>query len=264
MEVNVHAIVCIKQVPDTQEIQVDFAAGVIKRDGAVLIVNPFDEYAIEEAVSHKEKNGGTVTAVTMGPAAADEALRTALAMGCDAAVLLQDAAFDRADTWVTAVVLAQAIKKLAPADVICFGKSSFDGDTGQVGPRVAALLGLPMLSYVAKIINLDVAAKTITVERLLEDGRDVVRAPLPSVLSFVKEINTPRYPSMLGIRKAKKIEIPVWDAGALGLSPPDVDPLLSVNRIYSPPGRAAGELIPGEPAEAAKSCVNKLAAEGLL
>jgi electron transfer flavoprotein beta subunit len=259
-----HAIVCIKQVPDTQEIQIDFDAGVIKRDGVPFIVNPFDEFAIEEAVRLKEKAGGTVTAITLGPAAADEALRTALAMACDAAVLVSDDAFAGADTWVTAAALAKAVEKAGPFDVLFFGKQTFDGDTGEVGPRVAAFLGLPMLDFVAKITEIDFDAKAVKVERLLENGREVVTSPLPAIIAVVKEINEPRYPSLMGIRKAKKVEVPTWDAAALALDADDLNPRLNVNRIYRPPARAGGEIIAGEPAEVAGTLAEKLSEMGII
>jgi electron transfer flavoprotein beta subunit len=266
-EAFMHAVVCIKQVPDTQELQVDFDAGVIKREGVPLIVNPFDEFAIEEAVRLKEKHGGTVTALTIGPPSADEALRTALAMGCDGAAHLLDEAFEGGDTWATAVVLAKAVEKVGPYDVLLFGKTTFDGDTGQVGPRVAALLELPMLNFVANIDEIDFGARTVKVERLLEAGREVVRAPLPAVISVVKEINEPRYPSLLGIRKAKKVEVPTWDAAALGLDADEVGltgSLSKLERIYRPPARAAGEIVPGEPADAAKTVAGKLIDQGII
>lgn len=262
-----HAVVCLKQVPDTQEIQVDFDAGVIKREGVPLIVNPFDEYAIEEAVRLKEAHGGTVTAVTVGPPSADEALRTALAMGCDAAVHLQDEAFEGGDTWATAVVLTHALDKIGDFDLLFFGKSTFDGDTGQVAARLAALRELPLLSFVAKIETVDVDGKSITVQRLLETGREVVKSPLPAAVAVVKEINEPRYPSLMGIRKAKKVDVPVWDAAALGLAPEQVGAAgarAKMERLYRPPERVGGEILPGEPADAARAVAEKLAELGII
>jgi electron transfer flavoprotein beta subunit len=262
-----HAVVCIKQVPDTQEIQIDFDAGLIKHEGVPLVVNPFDEYAIEEAVRLKEAHGGTVTAITVGPASADEALRTALAMGCDAAAHLQDEAFEGGDTWATAVALASALDKIGDFDLLFFGKTTFDGDTGQVAPRLAALRGLPLLSFVAKIEAVDFDAKSITAERLLETGREVVKSPLPAAIAVVKEINEPRYPSLMGIRKAKKVDVPVWDAAALGLAPEKTGAagaLAKLERLYRPPERAGGEIIPGEPAEVAQAIAEKLTELGII
>ncbi len=262
-----HAIVCLKQVPDTQEVKIDFDAGVILREGVPLIVNPFDEYAVEEAVRLKEKHGGTVTALTVGAPAADEALRTALAMGCDAAVLLADPAFAKSDTWATALILAKAVEKLAPYDLVFFGKQTFDGDAGVVGPRVAALLGLPMLSFVAKVEAVDFGAKNISAERLLENGRETVAAPLPAAVAVVKEINEPRYPSLMGMRKAKKVDVPTWDAAALGLDAGSVGAagsFLKVEKIYPPPPRKGGEVVECEAPAAAQKVAARLAEQGLI
>jgi electron transfer flavoprotein beta subunit len=260
----VHAIVCLKQVPDTQEVKIDFDAGVIQHAGVPLIVNPFDEYAVEEALRWKEKLAGRVTVLTVGAAEADEALRTALAMGCDAAVLLADPAFAGMDTAGTAVVLAAAVKKLGDGDVIFFGKQTFDGDTGMVGPRVAALLGVPMLNFVAKVESLDVAGKRVKVERLLEEGREVVTAPLPAAISVIKEINEPRYPSLMGKRKAKNVAVPTWDAAALGLSADQLRPLTRVARLYRPPTRTGGDVFAGDGAQTAAQLAAKLRDEKII
>lgn len=254
----VRIVTCIKQVPDTQEIKIDFEAGIIAKQGVPLIVNPFDEYAIEEAVRIKEKGDAHVTVLTVGAPAADEALRTALAMGCDAAVLISDPAFENADTWATAVILAKALTKAGPFDLIFFGKQTFDGDTGAVAPRVAALLGLPVLNYTARILELDPAGGKIKVERLLEDGRETVTAKLPVVISVVKEINEPRYPSLMGMRKAKKVDVPTWDGAALGLSAQDIAPLARVGKLQRPPTREQGEMMTGETSDAAGKLAAKL------
>lgn len=251
-------IVCIKQVPDTQEVKIDFEAGVIAKQGVPLIINPFDEYAVEEAVRIKEKGDAHVTVLTVGAPAADEALRTALAMGCDAAVLVSDPAFENADTWATAVILAQAVMTVGSFDLVFFGKQTFDGDTGALAPRVAALLGLPVLNYAARILELDPAGGTIKVERLLEDGRETVTAKLPAVISVVKEINEPRYPSLMGMRKAKKVDVPTWDGAALGLRPQDIVPLARVGKLRRPPMREQGEMITGEAGDAAGKLAAKL------
>jgi len=250
--------VCIKQVPDTQEVKIDFDAGVIVKTGVPLIVNPFDEYAIEEAVRIKEQGDAHVTALTVGPPAADEALRTALAMGCDGAALLSDPLFENGDTWATAVILAKAIAKTGPVNLVFFGKQTFDGDTGAVAPRVAALLGLPVLTFVARIVELDRVNGKIKVERLLEDGRETVTSSLPTVISVIKEINEPRYPSLMGMRKAKKIDVPTWDAAALGLSAPEIAPFARIGKLYRPPTREQGEILRGEACDAASTLAAKL------
>ena len=207
-----HAIVCIKQVPDTTEVRIDPERGTLIREGVPSIINPFDTYAIEEGITLKEAHGGKATAITMGPPQAIEALKEAVAMGCDDAVLISDRAFAGADTWATAYTLAQAIRKVGAYDVILCGRQAADGDTGQVGPGIATQLGISQLTYVFKIRELDLEGRTITVERLVEEGREVVTSPLPCVITVVKDINSPRYPSFMGIRRANQREYPLWTA----------------------------------------------------
>ncbi len=209
-----NAIVCIKQVPDT-EAPVKVQQGQLALAGMPTMVNVFDEYAIEEGLLWREKLGGKVTALCMGPAEAGEALKKALAMGADEAVLLSDPRFEGADAWATAYTLAQAIRKVGGYDLVLFGKQSTDGTSASVGPAVARFLGLPALTYVFKVRALDPAAKKIVVERLLEGRREVVEASLPAVVTVVKDINQPRYPTLLGIRKAARMEIPTWSAADL-------------------------------------------------
>ena len=250
-----NAIVCVKQVPDT-EAPVKVQEGKLVLAGMPTMVNVFDEYAIEEALLWREKLGGKVTALSMGPAEAIEALKKALAMGVDEAILLSDPAFEGADAWSTAYTLAQAIRKIGTYDLILFGKQSTDGSTGIVGPAVARFLGLPALTYVFKVRALDLAAKKITVERLLEGRREVVESALPAVVTVVKDINQPRYPTLLGIRKAARTPIPTW--GASDLVAAGADPAgfglegspSRVERVEYPPARAGKvELITGETPE---------------
>lgn len=263
-------IVCIKQVPDTTDVKIDPERGTLVREGVPSIINPFDMYAIEEGIRIKEKYGGQTTAITMGPPQAQEALREAVAMGCDEGILLSDRAFAGADTWATAYTLSQAIRKIGKYDVILCGRQAADGDTGQVGPGVATQLGIAQLTYVCRIRELDPEAGTITVERLLEEGREVVSAPLPCLITVVKDINEPRYPSFLGIRRARKKEYPVWtaadlvrdtgaDAARFGL---DGSPT-RVMRVFTPPPREGEcELIPADdPVRAAEVLADKLLAE---
>lgn len=205
-------VVCIKQVPDTTEVRIDPERGTLIREGVPSIVNPFDSYAIEEAIQLKEKHGGKATAISMGPPQAIEALKEAVAMGCDEAVLISDRAFSGADTWATSYTLAQAIHKLGPMDIILCGRQAADGDTGQVGPGVATQLGITQLTYVSRIRELDLERRTIAVERMVEEGREVVSASLPCLITVVKDINTPRYPSFMGIRRANRQAIPTWTA----------------------------------------------------
>jgi len=234
-------IVCIKQVPDTTEVKINPETGTLIREGVPSIINPFDTYAIEEGLLLKEQFGGKVTVISMGPPQAMEALKEAVAMGADEAILLSDKAFAGSDTWATAYTLSQAIKKLGEFDVILCGKQAMDGDTGQVGPGIARQLDISQLTYVFKIRELDPEARTLVVERLLEEGREVVQAPLPAVLTVVKDINQPRYPTFLGIRRATKMQIPSWTAVDL----PDTDPSkcglegspTQVVRVFGPPAR---------------------------
>jgi len=209
-------VVCTKQVPDSAAtLKVDEQSRVSWGEAA-LVINPWDEYAIEEALRLKEKFGGKVTVLSVGPEQAKEALKQAVAMGCDDAQLISDAAFEGSDALATTYILAQAIKKLGDVDVVIFGKQAIDGDTGLVPAGVARRLSWPLLSYVAKIDELDPGSKSIKVTRLLEQGRQSVSSKLPAVLSVVKEINEPRYPSFMNIRKASKLQIPTLNAAAIG------------------------------------------------
>ena len=179
-------VVCTKQVPDTAAtLKVDEQSNVSWGD-APLVINPWDEYAIEEAIRLKEKHGGKVTVLSVGPEPAREALKQAVAMGCDEAILVWDASLDGSDTLATSYILAQAIKKIGNVDVVLFGKQAIDGDTGLVQGGVARRLGWPLLSFVAKIEELDPAGKTIKVNRLVEQGRQAVASQLPAVISVVK------------------------------------------------------------------------------
>lgn len=225
-------VVCVKQTTDTAA-TLTVVDGKASYGDAALVLNPWDEYAVEQALLTKEAEGGNVTALCLGPNSAEEALKQALAMGCDEAVLIRDSAFDSADTLVVSRALAAGIQKLETADLVFFGKAAVDTDTGVTGPQVARRLAWPSLNLVAAISELDASAKTITVERLLEEGRQVVSGPLPAVVSVVKEINEPRYPSFMGIRKASKAEIPRWSAADVGLDG-DVQPALTWPDILAP------------------------------
>jgi len=242
----VKVIVCIKQVPDTTEVKIDPERGTLIRDGVPSIVNPFDTYAIEEALLLREKFGGKVTVITMGPPQAASALKEAVAMGADEAILLSDAAFAGADTWATAYTLSRAIRKIGDFDIILCGRQAMDGDTGQVGPGVATQLGINQLTYVCRISSIDLEKKHIEVERLLEEGREVVQSALPCLVTVVKDINQPRYPTILGIRRASKIQIPTWttadlmvDQNLIGLNGSPT----KVVKIATPPPRLGQCLI---------------------
>lgn len=202
-------IVPIKQVPETKSVKMDEKTGTVIRDGVESIINPLDLYAIELAIQIKEKMGGETIAVTMGPPKALEALKEAVAMGIDNALLLTDKVFGGSDTWGTSFVLAEAIKQIGKYDLIICGERATDGDTGQVGPGIAAWLELPVLSYVNKIDKLD--ETTCQVHRLIEEGEDISTCKFPLLLTVVKEVSNPRLPTLRGKKRAKRQDIPIWD-----------------------------------------------------
>ena len=260
-------VVCTKQVPDTAAtLKVDEQSNVSWGD-APLVINPWDEYAIEEAIRLKEKHGGKVTVLSMGPEQAKEALKQAVAMGCEEAVLVWDAAFDGSDTLATTHILAQAIQKIGAVDVALFGKQAIDGDTGLVPAGVARRLGWPLLSYVARID--EVSAPQISVTRALEQGRQSVTSQLPVVITVVKEINEPRYPSFMNIRKASKLPIPTWDAAAIGADAGKVGRAHATThwtRIFPLPARTGTvEMIAGDSPQAiAAALADKLLADKVI
>jgi electron transfer flavoprotein beta subunit len=267
----VHIVVCTKQTPDSAaKLSVDEEGNVSWGDSPIII-NPWDEYAVEEALLIKERldEETKVTVISMGPEPALEALKHAIAMGCDEAIRIWDESFAQSDTLATSYVLAQAIEKIDDADLVLFGKSAIDSQTGQVAVQVAQRLGFSPLTYVINIAELDPEAGTITVERLLEEGREVMEAPLPAAVGTVKDINEPRYPSFIGIRKATSAEYPLWTAEDIGVDPDKVGAAGSGvrwERIFPPPAReGAAEIIEAEtPEEAAQALVDKLLAEKVI
>lgn len=261
-----HIVVCIKQVPDSAAVLKVDEAGKVSWGDAPLIVNPWDDYAVEEALLLKEKHGGKVTAITLGPEGAKDALKDPLAKGADAATLLSDAAFARLDGVGLATVLAAAIKKLGDVDMVLFGQSSIDAQTGMTASAVARKLGFNALTFVAKIREIDPAGKKITVERLLEEGKQVVASGLPAAVSVIKDINQPRYASFMGIRKAAKAAIPVWAAGDLGVDVASLSPRIVWARTYAPPPReGACDMATGDtPQQIAAALADKIMAEKIL
>jgi electron transfer flavoprotein beta subunit len=205
------AIVCIKHVPDTAELPKvtpeSVAGGSIQ---VTMVVNPWDEYAIEEALLLKEAHGGSISALSLGGPAASEALKTAVAMGADEAVLLSDKRFGSGDAGTISYTLAKAVSQLGEYDLILCGKESVDGNSGLTAAMLSRHLGIPHMSNVIKIRAIDFDACRITVERLVEEGLEIVSSPLPAVVSVIKGINEPRYPSFRGIRTAARMDIPVW------------------------------------------------------
>jgi len=230
-----HIIVCIKQVPNTTEIKIDPVTNTLIREGVESILNPFDAYAVEEAVRLKEVHAATVTAISMGPPQVEETLREVIALGADRIVLLSDRKFAGADTWATSLTLAKAIQKLGDYDLIITGQQAIDGDTAQVGPGIATHLGLPQTCFVRKIES--ISCNKMVAERLMEDGYDRVEMKLPAVISVVKEINNPRLPSLRGKRNAKSAELTVWNCGDLGIDEKEVGlngSPTQVIKIFSP------------------------------
>lgn len=205
-------IVCIKQVPDTAEVRIHPETNTLIREGVPSIINPYDLHAIEAGLQIREKTGGKVIALTMGPPQAEEALREAISMGVDDVRLISDRAFAGSDTWATGYTLCKSIEKIG-FDIILCGKQAIDGDTAQVGPEVAEFLNVPHIAYVKKIE--DVSEKEIRVQRLMDEGYDVVSSPLPVLLTVVKELNVPRLPSLRGKMAAKKAVIQRIDVGSL-------------------------------------------------
>ena len=242
-------IVCIKQVPDTTEVKIDPVTNTLIRQGVPSIVNPFDKNALEAALQLKGKHGGTVTAITMGPPQAKEALKECLAMGADSAILISDRAFGGADTLATSYALAAAIRKLDRYDIIICGKQAIDGDTAQVGPETAEHLGIAQVTYVAKM---EITGDTAKVEREHEDGYEVIEVKLPVLISVIKSAEyEPRFPSVKGTMKANKAVIPVWTAADVDADEQRIGLKGSptkVNKIFSPPRRTQGILIHQETA----------------
>jgi len=267
-----HIIVCVKQVPDTTEVKIDPQRGTLIREGVPSILNPFDTYAIEEGLLLRERFGGKVTAISMGPPQAEEVLKEAIAMGCDEGILLSDPAFAGADTWATAYALAWGIRRLGPFDLILCGRQAIDGDTGQVGPGIARQLDITQLTYVFKVLELDPEGRSIRVERLLEEGREIVEAPLPALLTVLKDINQPRAPTFMGMRRARRARIPVWSAsdlieeGADGRHFGLEGSPTRVVRAFTPPQREGqAEVIEASDAiEAANALVERLLAEKVI
>jgi electron transfer flavoprotein beta subunit len=252
-------IVCIKQVPDTTEIKIDPQTNTLIREGVESIINPFDLYAIEEALRLKEKYDGKVTAISMGPPQVESALREAVAMGVDEIILLTDRKFAGADTWATSLTLAEAIKKIADFDLILFGQQAIDGDTAQVGPGVAAHLKIPQAGFVKKIESAEDGK--IIVQRLMEDGFDRIRLNLPAAVTVVKDINSPRLPSLRGKRNAKTAELKILTANDLGLDENEIGlngSPTQVIRIFSPDLKKEGEKYELPPDQLAEIFYQKL------
>jgi len=253
-------IACIKQVPDS-EAKVTASDGKVSWGDAPLVINPFDEYAVEGALQQKEALGGTVTALCIGPASAKDALKHALAMGADNAILVSDEALSTLDTVGAARVLAAAVKKIGEVDMVFFGRQTLDDGSGLTAAQTARVLGWALLGLAGQI---KVDAGSVTVERVVEEGRQTVKAKMPAVLSVVQSIGEPRYPSFMGIRKASKAEIPVWSLSDIGATAPAA--IVTRTELITPPSReVVCEFITGEtPTAIAEILVGKILAEKVI
>lgn len=252
-------IVPIKQVPETSNVKMDPETGTVIRAGVETVVNPLDLYALETALVLKEKFGGTVTVVSMGPPQATKALKEAVAMGCDEAVLVSDRKFGGSDTWATSYTLAQAIKKIGGYDLIIAGERATDGDTAQVGPGIASWLDIPVATYVARIEGM--ADNRLALERLVEDGYQILSVPLPCLLTVVKEIASPRLPTLGGKIRARQMVIPVYSTENMELEPTALGLKGSptkVVKIDTPKVTRGGTVVKAGDDEAIVSAVNEL------
>lgn len=243
-------IVCVKQVPDTNEVKIDPVKGTLIREGVPSILNHDDANALEEALRIKDKNPDThITVITMGPPQARETLQECIAMGADDAVLLSDRILGGSDTWATSNALAAGIRKLGSCDIIFTGRQAIDGDTAQVGPQLAEKLKLPQVTYVQEF---SMSGGEITVKRALENGYEVIKLKTPCVLTAIKELNCPRYMSVRGIYKAAAFEIKVWNAADIGVDPATVGLEASPTNVYrsfTPAKKGKGVIVEGDSAK---------------
>jgi electron transfer flavoprotein beta subunit len=259
-------VVCVKQVPATSDAKIDPETKRIVREGLKSILNPFDTYAIEEAVQLRDKFGGEVIVLSMGPEKATRVLREAISVGADRAVLLSDRAFGGSDTWATSYVLAKAIEKIGDVDLVICGKQAIDGDTAQVGPGIAGHLDWIQATYVMSVEGVD--SNCITAKRMHEDGYDICELSLPAVITVVKDINTPRVPTLRGRLASDKIEIPIWkpddigtEQGKIGL---DGSPTRVVKTAPPPPRNTVTKKIDGTPKNCARELVKELRVRNVL
>lgn len=256
-------VVCVKQVPDS-------AAKVVVEDGKVswgdapLVINPWDEFAVEAALLQKESLGGDVIAISLGGETSKEALKHALAMGCSEAIHISDPALANIDSLGAAKVLAAAIKKVGDVELAFFGRQAIDGDMGVTAAQTARVLGWPVLSLVSVIDQLDPAGGSLKVGRSTEEGRQIVETRLPAVMSVGKDFAEPRYPSFMGIRKASKAVIPTWGLADLGIAAPSA--LVRWPEMINPPAREIiTEMVTGgSPQEVAEKLAEKILAEKVL
>lgn len=260
-------IVLMKQVPNTTEVKLDPKTGNLIREGIESIINPDDRHALEAAVNLKEKHGGKITAVSMGPPQAIDALSEAMGMGIDEAILLSDRAFAGADTWATSSTLGKAIQKIGTYDLVLCGRQAIDGDTAQIGPQVAEYLGISQATYVCNIEAL--TRKTITAHRRIENGLERVQCRLPALLTIIGELNKPRYPLVGSLIDAcrEKAPIRIWNAADIGAQTRDVGlegSLTHVIKTFAPKAKRQGEILEGSAKEAVQALLEKLGSAKLI
>ncbi len=253
-------IVCVKQVPDAKDVRLDPETNTLAREGVQSIMNPYDQHAVEEAVRLKEQLGGEVTVLSMGPPQAEEVLKQAISCGADHAVLVSDRAFAGADTWATSYTLGKAVNKIGDFDLILCGKQAIDGDTAQVGPGLAIQLDIPFVTCIQKIR--EATESELVMERMMDDGYDVVAVKYPMLLTVVKDLNEPRVPSLKGKMKAKKAEIQVLSAEDVGADSAKIGLAGSPTQVvdvFPPPPRGERALLTGSIDEQVEQLVEKLA-----
>ncbi len=257
-------VVCIKQVPDTEEVRINPKTNNLDREGVRSIMNPYDKNALEEGIRLKEQHGGTITVMSMGPPQAEDVLREALAMGADEAILLSDRAFAGADTFSTTYVLAEAIKNLNGGfDLILCGKHAVDADTGQVGPGLAERLGIAQITFVEGV---EIEGK-VRAKRKVEEGFEIVESGMPVLLTVTEKINQPRYPKPVDIMKAARKKLTIWNAETLGIAQENAGQAGSptvVGRLFTPQPKGKAEMFEGEPEEVCERLLAKLKSEKVI
>ena len=248
-------VVCAKYVPDTAiKVKIAPDGKTVNLSDVTYVVNPYDEYAVEEALRIKEKSGAEVIVLSAGGDKAGTGLRTCLAMGADSAILVQSEALENADPFTIGAALARICRELGP-DLILFGKSAIGVDNGQVPSVVAELLGMPQASV---IVKLEILESKFRAEREIEGGREIVEGSLPAIFTAQKDLNTPRYASLKGIMAAKKKTINVRALDTLGLAPEDLQPKLAVEEVILPPARPPGKILTGDISDAVPELVRLL------
>lgn len=259
-----HIIVCVKQVPDTTEVKIDPKTNNLDRSSAPAILNPYDAHAVEEAVRIKERFGAKVCVITMGPPNAVEAIKKCIALGADEGFLLSDRAFAGSDTLATSYILTSGIELISrqdPYSLIFCGKQAIDGDTAQVGPGIARRLGIPQLTYVQEIVDVNPDKNEIKVHRKLDDGYEVIASQMPCLLTVEKEINELRYSSLPDMLRAASYQTKMLQADELEVEQSMMGikgSPTSVRKIFAPSQRNQGEILSGDPNYVVKQLVNKL------